>query len=254
MNTHIVRSGENLEQIASRYGLTAGDLAIFNRIPNNDSIKEGQEIKLELPKDAKPITVSLGANDSLDTVAKQFNTSVERIMALNNLTTREVQPGARVVAWDPFRLNHAVINKPQDLESIAKKIGTDSSILKAVNQDIDFDKISGSTTIKIPWQLQKWVEPSKPKEEEVIPQLVKDAKTSSLPQPLEIPSAKESPRMEFPDYKEGYTFKLRCLNMIDFGKGFQSLKVLLGIQDKKFLLMKLLKSLKVLKMIHGLNI
>lgn len=209
MKTHIVRSGETLEKIASAYGLSAGDLAVYNRIANNNSIKEGQELKLELPKDARPIHVSIGAGDSLDTVAKQFNTSVERIMALNNLATRNVEPGARLVAWDPFRLNYVSISKPQDIDTLAKKIGTSSDVLKAVNPQIDFNKVSGETKISVPWQLQKWQESIKAEKIPVDDNSLAEAKTSSLPQPLDLPKVKEEKQkveIEFPDYKEHHIF------------------------------------------------
>ena len=168
MNTHIVKPGEeNLEQIASQYGLKAGDLAVYNRLPNNKIIP-GQELKLELPSNALPIKVKLGVGDSLDTVAKQFNTSVERIKLLNNLKDDKVLEGTSIVAWNPFRYNYTKISKVEDIDTLAKQFNTTKDKIIEANPHIDTAKIMPNTFMHIPWQLNQYVEP------------VKETKISSL--------------------------------------------------------------------------
>ena len=162
MKTHIVQPGEeNLEIIAKKYNLNPGDLAIYNRIANNDNLVPGQEIKLELPKDAKPIVVRLGKNDTLETVAKQFNTSVDRLMALNNLPNTNVSEGATLVAWDPFRMNYTNISKAEDLDTLAKQLNTSKDLLLKSNPHVDPNDIKPNTSLFVPWQLNRYVEPPK---------------------------------------------------------------------------------------------
>jgi len=195
MNTHIVKSGEdNLEQIAGQYGLKAGDLAIYNRLPNN-KVVPGQELKLELPKNALPIKVKLGKGDSLDTVAKHFNTSVDRLKLLNNLKDSNVGEGTSIIAWDPFRYNYTKINKPEDLDTLARQFNTTKEKILEANPHVDITKVSPETSINIPWQLNQYIEP-------------KEAKISSFPEPLKIPTAKaeEVVTTKFPEYKEYYKF------------------------------------------------
>ena len=152
MKTHIVQPGEeNLEIIAKKYNLNPGDLAIYNRIANNDNLVPGQEIKLELPKDAKPIVVRLGKNDTLETVAKQFNTSVDRLMALNNLPNTNVSEGATLVAWDPFRMNYTNISKAEDLDTLAKQLNTSKDLLLQSNAHVDPKDIKPNTSLFVRW-------------------------------------------------------------------------------------------------------
>lgn len=44
--TYTIKQGENLSQIASRYGLTVDQLAALNGIDNPNTIQAGQEIKV----------------------------------------------------------------------------------------------------------------------------------------------------------------------------------------------------------------
>ena len=196
MNTHIVKSGEdNLDKIAAQYGLTGGDLAVYNRLPSS-KVVPGQELKLELPKDALPIKVKLGKGDSLETVAKHFNTSVDRIKLLNNLKDSNVGEGTSLIAWDPFRMNYTKISKPEDLDTLARQLNTTKDKLLEANPHVDITKVSSETSINIPWQLNRYVEP------------IKETKTYSFPEPLKIPTAKaeEVVTTKLPEYKEYYKF------------------------------------------------
>lgn len=84
---HTVRAGENLDSIARRYGVTADVVAKANKLARPDLLSVGQTLFIPHPPPdpnaPKRYTVEEG--DTLGTIAQDHNTSLQRIMELNQL-------------------------------------------------------------------------------------------------------------------------------------------------------------------------
>ncbi|HDQ04088.1 MAG TPA: LysM peptidoglycan-binding domain-containing protein [Deltaproteobacteria bacterium] len=89
---HVVTSGEALEQIARRYDVTVADLMEANNLQSRDRIYVGQ--KISIPENlgagagnakATEQIYTVGRGDTLEGIAKRFNTTIESLMAANNL-------------------------------------------------------------------------------------------------------------------------------------------------------------------------
>jgi membrane-bound lytic murein transglycosylase D len=101
--THRVKKGQTLTAIAKRYGTTVNAIASLNSIKNAGSIRAGQVLKI--PKSSGSSTQA--ASDSqapsvhrvkkgqtLTSIAKQYNTTVQAIASLNNIRNpRRIKPG-----------------------------------------------------------------------------------------------------------------------------------------------------------------
>ena len=88
---HIVQPGETLFRIALRYNTTVEAIAQANGISNPWFIYPGQQLTVPLgptgsvpPSPRRTYVVQLG--DTLYTIALRFNTTVETLMVLNNLS------------------------------------------------------------------------------------------------------------------------------------------------------------------------
>ena len=107
---YIVKSGDTLYQIAKEYGMTVEQLKAINNLTNNN-LQVGQILKVNknvstessIPlgstcygtgyKEPTFVTYTVKRGDSLYTIAKAHNTSVENLMKLNNLTNNNLQIG-----------------------------------------------------------------------------------------------------------------------------------------------------------------
>lgn len=79
--TYTVKSGESLNSLANKYGVSVADLAATNNLSVTDKLKIGQTIKV--PKLTETYVVKSG--DSLNSVAKKYGISVNDLAKMNNL-------------------------------------------------------------------------------------------------------------------------------------------------------------------------
>ena len=91
-STYIVQQGDTLSSIAYRYNTTVSELQTINGISNPDFLQVGQVIQIDgeasnIPEETSRYTVQAG--DSLSTIAERFDTTVDDLMALNNISNPE---------------------------------------------------------------------------------------------------------------------------------------------------------------------
>ncbi len=99
-NAYVVKAGDSLYSIARQFGTTVDELKQLNNL-TNDLLSVGQV--LQLPGSESGIqgeieniyTVKPG--DSLYTIAQQFNTNVDNIKNLNDLTSNIIYVGQQLL-------------------------------------------------------------------------------------------------------------------------------------------------------------
>ena len=93
-NTYTVKKGDSLYQIAKKYNTTVNELKKINNL-NSNTLSIGQKITLpeikEEPNEYTTYTVQKG--DTLYRIAKQYNTTVNELKSLNNLTSNVLSIG-----------------------------------------------------------------------------------------------------------------------------------------------------------------
>ena len=83
---HIVKRGETLSGIASKYNTNYRVLADYNKIVNPNLIVVGQKIKIPGTKTTnKVITYIVKKGDTLSGIAKKYNTTYQKIAKDNNI-------------------------------------------------------------------------------------------------------------------------------------------------------------------------
>ncbi len=82
MSVYVVRKGDNLDQIAKIFGVSANTILWMNDMKKGDKIKEG-DILLILPIDGAKHTVAKG--DTLSKIAEKYKVEVSEIISFNDL-------------------------------------------------------------------------------------------------------------------------------------------------------------------------
>lgn len=80
---YTVQSGDSLNALARKYGVSVADLAATNNMATNAGLKRGQVIKV--PKLTDTYTVKSG--DNLNNVARRYGISASELAKMNNLDT-----------------------------------------------------------------------------------------------------------------------------------------------------------------------
>jgi LysM repeat protein len=85
--SHKVRAGDTLWEIARKYGTTTANLRRINNLGRTGRIFPGQilQVGVESESALDYVVYTVRQGDNLAGIAKQFGTSITRILALNEL-------------------------------------------------------------------------------------------------------------------------------------------------------------------------
>ncbi|MDD4406983.1 MAG: LysM peptidoglycan-binding domain-containing protein [Bacilli bacterium] len=159
---HVVQPGETLPAIAFKYHMTADQLMEINNILSNE-IKAGDilyvfptEIVLE-----KDIYYMVKPDDSLYSIAKKYNITIDELKSLNNLNNENLNVGQILLVLTEEMINNMkkyvdmyYVQPGDNLYSIAESAGTTVEKLKAVNY-LTNDLLKVGQLILIPYQNKK---------------------------------------------------------------------------------------------------
>ena len=96
---YVVQKGDSLWSIANNYGITVDELKNANGITNN-MLTIGQEliIPVSVPSDStNTTTYVVKRGDSLWLIANKYNTTVDNLKSLNNLSTNLLTIGQELI-------------------------------------------------------------------------------------------------------------------------------------------------------------
>lgn len=98
-NTYTVQSGDSLWNIAKKYNITVDELKQANNLTSN-SLQVGQILKIpnqtQPPLNGNYLVYTVKSGDSLYKIAQQYNTTVDQLIQLNNLTTTALTIGQQI--------------------------------------------------------------------------------------------------------------------------------------------------------------
>lgn len=92
--SYTVKPGDTLYSIAKHYGTPVDRIVQDNKIPNPNIIYSGEVFKITVGNKSTTITYTVKPGDTLYSIAKRFGTSVEKIVAENNISNPNlIYPG-----------------------------------------------------------------------------------------------------------------------------------------------------------------
>lgn len=131
---YVVKKGDTLYSIARKYNTSVDNLKSINNI-TTDSLAIGQIIKLPSTSDVASDTYIVKKGDSLYSIARTYNTSVDKLKEINNLTSNALAIG-QVLKLPSSNASENVVytvKKGDSLYSIAREYGTTVDAIKKLN-------------------------------------------------------------------------------------------------------------------------
>jgi len=191
--THTVRRGDNLYNLAKRYGVTVKELIALNNLSSND-LSVGQELKIRPETSASsssaPQTRTMEGNvytvksgDNLGAISKMFGITVDELRKLNNITGNRIDVGQKlkIKADEPPKpkpqetrtaapateqtteTGTYIVKRGDNLSNIAKNHGMTLEEIKQLNNITD-NRLDVGQKLKV-----KADEPPKPRQQETKP-------------------------------------------------------------------------------------
>ncbi len=156
-NTYVVKSGDSLYSIARKYNTTVDELKRLNNLSSN-VLSIGQVLKI--PSSESNNTGSgtgttnayvVKSGDSLYSIARKYNTTVDEIKSLNNLTSNLLSIGQVLKIPSGSSTNTYVVKSGDNLYSIARKYQITVNELKKLN-NLNSNLLSIGQVLKVPKQ------------------------------------------------------------------------------------------------------
>ena len=96
--TYIVKKGDNLYNIAKVYNTSVANIVSLNNLKNTN-LSIGQQLKIPNNQSNSPTSTTyiVKKGDSLYTIAKKYNTTVDSIKRKNNLVTNNLSIGQKLI-------------------------------------------------------------------------------------------------------------------------------------------------------------
>ena len=136
-NFYIVKSGDSLYAISKKFNVTVDDIKKTNNLSSN-LLSIGQKLIIPIKNTNEIIDVSneniytVKSGDSLYSISKRFNTSVNELKKLNNLSSNLLSIGQKLII--PNNSDEIYIVKSGDsLYAISKKFNTTVDKIKKDN-------------------------------------------------------------------------------------------------------------------------
>ncbi len=130
--SHIVQQGESLSLLASRYGVSRGQIMSINNL-STTTITPGQSllIKKEQVADNKYHTVKPG--ETLYSIAKKYGVNISKLRELNGIDNRSLLPGQKILISQNQSAGTAGYAQDYAIKQISNSLPEQPVILQQVN-------------------------------------------------------------------------------------------------------------------------
>lgn len=150
-NYYTVKSGDSLWSISRKFGVSVSELKEANNLSSN-LLSIGQNLIIPgkiSEKESDEYAVQKG--DTLYSIARKFNTTVDNLKSLNNITTDSLAIGQilKIPGEENIKENTYTVKKGDNLYSIARTYGTTVDKLKDIN-NLTSNNLSIGQVLKLP--------------------------------------------------------------------------------------------------------
>ncbi|MBN2615882.1 MAG: LysM peptidoglycan-binding domain-containing protein [Bacteroidales bacterium] len=132
--THTVLPGESISSIASKYGISRGELLQLNNL-SSGNLTSGQQLIIK-KNTATPSTefYTVQPGETLFSIAKKFGVNINKLREMNNLYNQEVTPGQRIL------INDGITNSNDNTDyygskQVSSDMSTDDSQVNSAASD-----------------------------------------------------------------------------------------------------------------------
>ena len=150
-NYYVVKKGDSLWSIARANGLTVDELKSLNNLSSN-VLHVGDTLLISSADstgdDGNDNYYVVKSGDTLWSIARKYNLSVNELKALNNLSSNVLSVGQRLIVGKESS-NDYVVSAGDTLWAIARKFNVSVDDIKALN-NLSSNNLSIGMTLKIP--------------------------------------------------------------------------------------------------------
>lgn len=148
--TYMVKSGDTLYSIAQKYNTTVNAIKSLNNL-TSDILRIGQILKIPVSADDGYIKYTVVSGDTLYAIARKYNTTVNEIKSLNNLTSDTLSIGQvlKIPTSSQDNFISYVVESGDTLYSIARRYNTSVDTIKSIN-NLTSDVLRIGQVLKIP--------------------------------------------------------------------------------------------------------
>ena len=149
--TYIVQKGDTLYSIAKKFNTTVEEIKTLNNL-TSDILSISQILNIAKLSVPEVTSYKVVKGDTLYSIAKKFNTTVEEIKKINNLNSNLLSIGTILklnLSPTPDTVNSYIVQKGDTLYSIAKKFNTSVEEIKKIN-NLNNNLLSINQSILIP--------------------------------------------------------------------------------------------------------
>lgn len=129
-NIYIVKKGDSLYSISKKYNTTVNKLKEINNLTSN-LLSIGQKLIIPKMEDNQNQTYIVQKGDSLYSISKRYNTTVDKLKNINNLTSNLLSIGQILIL--PSNYIIYTVQKGDNLYSISRKYNTTVDNIKKLN-------------------------------------------------------------------------------------------------------------------------
>ena len=148
-NYYTVKSGDSLWSISKKFGITVTELKQANNLTSN-LLSVGQNLLIPTKNEQNTNEYIVQKGDTLYAIANKFNTTVDNLKSLNNLTTDSLSIGEVLKIPSSIPSTNAYTVKSGDtLYAIANKFNTTVDTLKSLN-NLTSNTLSIGQVLKLP--------------------------------------------------------------------------------------------------------
>lgn len=149
-NIYIVKPGDSLYKIANMYGMSVNELKTLNNLSSN-LLSIGQELKVKESANIPADTYIVKSGDSLYSIAKKFNVSVDELKRVNNKTSNLLSIGEKLIVPNVSNMNYVthIVIPGDTLYSIARMYNTTVNAIREAN-NLNNTILSIGMALKIP--------------------------------------------------------------------------------------------------------
>lgn len=150
---YVARKGDTLWSISKRFGTTVEELMRVNNL-NTTLLSVGQQLIVPVNNMSEPFSniYTVKTGDSLWAIARRFNTSIEALVMVNNLTSDELNIGDQLIIPSDEMITKTkiyVVKRGDNLWEIANTFGTTVDKIKMIN-GLTSNLINVGQELKIP--------------------------------------------------------------------------------------------------------
>ncbi|MBC8319542.1 MAG: LysM peptidoglycan-binding domain-containing protein [Bacteroidetes bacterium] len=127
---HVVQQGESLSLIASRYGVSRGQIMSLNDL-SDSNLNPGQSliIKKETVSNSKYHTVKPG--ETLYSIAKKYGVNISKLRELNSIDNKSLTPGQEILISESTRGRNLINSYDYAIKSVSPQESDDPAVVES---------------------------------------------------------------------------------------------------------------------------